>query len=103
MDWFLFTRLSNRDDFADWCYFNGILWMPSSGSKIGQKLGITQADLNRARRFDIVFQLGRFHDWLLAFQIPILALIAINISNLQLMILKMQHKDMNEDLDLHDF
>jgi len=79
----LFSKIQNRDDFVNWCYDNGIYWLPSQGSKIGIKLGITEADLNRAHRFDIIFQLGRFNDWLLTFQIPALAILSIYISNLQ--------------------
>lgn len=97
----LFTRIPDRDEFADWCYYNGIIWVPSHGSKLGAKLGITDAMVNKARRFDIGFQLGRFSDWLLAFQIPALAIIAIYVSKLQLFWLsKTQPNPFEADLDL---
>ena len=87
MNSLLFTKIESRDDFADWCYFNGIYWLPSQGSKIGMKLGLTDADLNKARRFDVAFQLGRLSDWLLIFQIPALALVSIEVSRLQELVL----------------
>jgi hypothetical protein len=99
----LFTKIENQDDFADWCYYNGIYWFPSQGSKIGAKLGLTDADLNRAHRFDIVFQLGRFSDWLLKSQIPALALLSINISNLQYLYLRIMFPNpFTTDLELDE-
>ena len=73
---FLFSRVDDVNDFTDWCYFNGIYLMPSNGSVIGEKLGITQEQLNRFYRFNSCFQLNRLSDWLLRFQIPALAFIA---------------------------
>ena len=89
---FLFERVDNLHDFTDWCYSNGIYLLPSNGSVIGEKLGITQQQLNRHHRFDVKFQLNRLSDWLLRCQIPALAFVAKRVIQFRSFILNWEYR-----------
>ena len=98
----LCSRFDNYDDYQDWCFDNGIFQLPSSGSKFANKLGLTQKDIDRTHRFDIIYQLGKLSDWLLRFEIPLLALIAKRILYVQSIAIEFKYRkfDLNEDLEL---
>lgn len=99
----LFVKIDPYDAFEDWCYDSGgIYQLPSHGSNFANKFGINVNDIHRMHRFDISYQLKRFSDCLLRFQVPILALIAKQILVVQSLATEFKYRnvDLNEDLEL---
>jgi len=97
-----FKRIDNVDNFDYWCYENGIDFLPSKGSKIGDKLGISKHQMDAFYRFDLTYQLKRLSDFLLAFQIPVYAIMAKYVITLHDQVIKFNHKEVNflSDLEL---
>lgn len=99
----LFVKIESYDAFEDWCYDSGGIYeLPSRGSKFANKFGVNINDIHRMHRFDIPYQMKRFSDWLLRFQVPILALIAKQILVVQSLATEFKYRnvDLNEDLEL---